>query len=65
MSEKYRVIDLQTDEVVSTDLDIDDLRMMLNDIFWQEGEPEFSNADYDEVYYTLLNCEYKIEEMEG
>jgi len=57
---KYKLIDLQTGEVVSAGLSIDELRWMLNDIFWQEDELDFSDAYYNEIYYTLLNCDYEV-----
>lgn len=57
----YRVVDVQTEEVVYEDVTIEDLRVILNDIFWQEHEPDFSEATYDEIYYALLGCDYEVD----
>lgn len=57
----YRVVDVQTEEVVYEGVTIEDLRVILNDIFWQEYEPDFSEATYDEIYYALLGCDYEVD----
>ena len=61
MTKLYRLIDIQTEEDVAESLDLDGLREIANDIYWQEDEEEFSKAGYDEMYYALLGCDYEGE----
>lgn len=61
MTKLYRLIDVQTEEVVAESLDLDGLREVVNDIYWQEDEEDFSGAGYDEIYYALLGCDYGVE----
>lgn len=61
MTKLYRLINVQTEEVVAESLDLDGLREVANDIYWQEDGEDFSEAGYDEIYCALLGCDYEVE----
>lgn len=57
----YRIIDLQTDELVASKQTTNDLRNFANELFWQD-EVDFHNLTIEEVKSAFLGCDYDFEQ---
>lgn len=56
----YRIVDVQSDEIVVINQTLDDLRIFANDLFWND-DVDFVESDFKTVNEAILGCDYLVE----
>lgn len=55
----YTIIDVQSNEIVFEGADLDELRIFVNDLYWND-DVDFIDASFEEVYQAIVGCDYDL-----